>query len=366
MSAEPIEQPSPLDATANHLVPPATAILVHGTFARRARWCLPTSDFCTSLQRQLGGSVKFDIFNWSGFNLHRARIVAGERLAARIRRVASSSPGTKIVLIGHSHGGNVIRYAFRRPDVASLVSGVVTLATPFIAIAPRRYVVWLTSLTQAVAINALIASLLTVFIGAMSILLWTIFLAKLSVGTVKPFMRPIAILVLIPLAVSLFAGLRHLYVNRIGYWMSALERKLAKLQHEMVAEIAPPVIDGTPLLSIAVYQDEARLLLGSSSLLSEWTHKIISDEARNEFVVFFLLPPPVMYAIVQANAAILRLESLGTGNPRTAGWPSISLQVRADFTNDGVRIEMLHTCRSPIVNGKNGAAHAGRNETLQS
>lgn len=117
-----------------------TITLVHGTFARHAKWVRPTG----ALARALGALPKTRVraFCWSGRNREGDRIRAGQALHDELVELAARHPDALHHVIGHSHGGNVALYAMRRPDgeidPALHSVHVTTLSTPFITIERRR------------------------------------------------------------------------------------------------------------------------------------------------------------------------------------------------------------------------------------
>jgi hypothetical protein len=104
--------------------------LVHGTWARGARWAQEHAALPAAIRAKFG-EVIFHILEWSGRNNDSDRSIAASRLETKIRTVQASFPHAPIFLIGHSHGGNVCVRAANR--VRSL-AGLVTLATPFVHI----------------------------------------------------------------------------------------------------------------------------------------------------------------------------------------------------------------------------------------
>lgn len=84
-------------------------ILIHGSFAANSQWCSPRGNFFQELETQ---AKQFDQkvvpFSWSGKPNHTDIIHGAESLA----KVIDSYPeNEKVIIIGHSHGGNVINYA---------------------------------------------------------------------------------------------------------------------------------------------------------------------------------------------------------------------------------------------------------------
>lgn len=77
---------------------------------------------------------------------------AALKLRSDLRSAISEYPSAKHIVITHSHGGNVALYALKDRELRSRVGGVVTMATPFILVAPRRleWLAWITAIGAAV------------------------------------------------------------------------------------------------------------------------------------------------------------------------------------------------------------------------
>ena len=231
-------------------------ILVHGTWATNADWCKQDLEFCKLLQAGQDRQLTIKGFQWSGWNTHRARIRAGQELADKIIQASREHPTAKIVLIGHSHGGNVIRYALRYRGAASHVDSVITLATPFIHCEPRSPSAWLFTLAKAFAFEALLISSILAF-GLILFLFAELFGSlRLASSVISHFTN----LLIIPAIFAVFGALRWLYVNRIGWFLSSVEEKLVSSQIQLLREIDPPLVRNLPLLSVEVRADEARFL----------------------------------------------------------------------------------------------------------
>ena len=113
--------------------------LIHGTWARHAKWAKKDSPLVDAMESRIGGDVQIESFPWSGRNLHLVRRRAASNLQRRIRRISADNPGAKQFLIAHSHGGNVALYALTNPDVSGLVTRTICLSTPFILCRGRSF-----------------------------------------------------------------------------------------------------------------------------------------------------------------------------------------------------------------------------------
>jgi len=84
-------------------------ILVHGTFAINQDWYKPNSDFYIELEQQAKlQNQNLVPFSWAAENNYKSRLTAAEILA---KLILSYPENETIILIGHSHGGNVINLA---------------------------------------------------------------------------------------------------------------------------------------------------------------------------------------------------------------------------------------------------------------
>lgn len=106
-------------------------ILVHGTFARTARWVEPDSAFAQVASSTLP-AAEVRPFRWTGKNNHQARVNAGRELALFISELCIRYPFADLHLIGHSHGGNVILYALNQHPNANRITTTSFLGTPFL------------------------------------------------------------------------------------------------------------------------------------------------------------------------------------------------------------------------------------------
>jgi pimeloyl-ACP methyl ester carboxylesterase len=116
----------------------ATFILVHGTFARRADWSA-LKEGLIGAANSSNDEARFEQVSWTGSNRARARQIAAEQINSQVDEIRTRSASEKVFLIGHSHGGSAVAYFLKRyPEKALAISGCAFLATPFIAIRPRR------------------------------------------------------------------------------------------------------------------------------------------------------------------------------------------------------------------------------------
>ncbi len=84
-------------------------VLVHGSFSQNAAWYRPGGDFFESLRAQAAGlQQRLTSFAWSGIPDSNHIKSAGVDLAYYLLSLTDTQP---LVIIGHSHGGNVINCA---------------------------------------------------------------------------------------------------------------------------------------------------------------------------------------------------------------------------------------------------------------
>ena len=121
-------------------------IAVHGTFAGEANlekndkqaneeWWHEDHEFSKTFIKELqlkniDSTIDWKDFQWSGANKDKERLVASKELYQAIKKHTEKTSYDRIILIGHSHGGNIINLMLDEYD-QELDVEVYTLGTPF-------------------------------------------------------------------------------------------------------------------------------------------------------------------------------------------------------------------------------------------
>lgn len=117
-------------------------VLIHGTWSLEPAWTQTASPLATTIRRALSNNendIQFVHFRWSGRNTQYARDSATRQLVSWLNTNRSSDPGQRVVLVGHSYGGNIAIGAAAQLEASTPISKVVTLATPFIVTSKRSF-----------------------------------------------------------------------------------------------------------------------------------------------------------------------------------------------------------------------------------
>jgi hypothetical protein len=213
--------------------------LVHGTWADTRGWVAPGSVLRRELEARLG-SVVFREFPWSSAHTHAARTEAGVRLARFVRGGHAQYPEARHFIIGHSHGGIVALYAMRDTAADQVVSGIITLATPFVSARRRRFRPYVGAVTFLLIATPVVAGALV--LAAMwprqpALLIWMLGGVFLSVTADRPLSK----------------------------W---LIRVVRRWQADILAGLQPPTIDPSRLLILGSRGDEAHRWLRAWDVVS--------------------------------------------------------------------------------------------------
>lgn len=119
---------------------PQLVITVHGTGGgvpnpEHPYWWQPESSFCEQLRTDWGSPVDIHMFLWDGKNSEQSRREGGRELYKVVS--AAERAGRSYAIVGHSHGGSVIRCMLReaahdRRRLDGMMSWT-TVGTPFFA-----------------------------------------------------------------------------------------------------------------------------------------------------------------------------------------------------------------------------------------
>ncbi|MGY1631810.1 esterase/lipase family protein [Geodermatophilus sp. SYSU D01186] len=201
-------------------------------------------------------SIPVEVFKWSASNTHRARITAGEQLAAFLNEQHRRFPARLQVVIAHSHGGNVALYAVRQlqRDTADARVRVITLATPFIHVRARAVPAtmilgWLTIGALAVS-SSIMSALVGVWQGsALALSIGSLVLAAVFLSTISPVL--------------------------MSLWRSGWRFNIDKLPHvveqvrdQWIRDVQPPEVERADVLVIRAAGDEATGILTLGHFMS--------------------------------------------------------------------------------------------------
>jgi hypothetical protein len=228
--------------------PTSVLTLVHGTWARNAAWTEADSPLGEALKRGLQNDVKIERFEWSGKNSHRARSQAGRTLEQHILGFSKRYPGIDQFIIAHSHGGNVVLYALRNPDVRKQIRGTICLSTPFILCRSR-------DLDSASVFSLWVF----VFFGYLITVLWPI--GRLLPDESLSFHITIAVTILLYIYILILVGLRRLKPA----W---LQRGLSELLSDLSNSFRLPNLEPSELFVVRAPGDEASSGLAAIRLFS--------------------------------------------------------------------------------------------------
>ena len=227
-------------------IPRIVVVLVHGTFASQAPWTQEGSHFRSVLIAALH-NVHFDVFEWSSENSHTARFTAGQDLSARIHELRQRHPTSSLFVVAHSHGGNVALYALRNQECARCLTGLVTIATPFLHFRPRHLPREVAALIGVTFVNLVLAAPM----AAVTLLFSTGYALWIELYARYIFMLTVA----------------RSRIPLTAY--RQFRRWLAEAQNGILAK-APAAATDCPLLNLQVSFDEARAhlsILGSAAQL---------------------------------------------------------------------------------------------------
>lgn len=117
-------------------------IFVHGTrlFPRRSKrldWRDDTAPLPVAIRHANLGAVMMRHFDWSGVNSHHARVQASAEFRDWLLELVRQHQPRRLVVVAHSHGGNVVLYALRDEVLRHKVTDLVMIGVPIIRCEPR-------------------------------------------------------------------------------------------------------------------------------------------------------------------------------------------------------------------------------------
>jgi pimeloyl-ACP methyl ester carboxylesterase len=153
-------------------------VLVHGTFAKSATWVASNSDFARRLQAEIP-NAHIETFRWTGRNSEGSRCHAASELARFTSALRAKHSDSQIVVIGHSHGGNVAIGAYNSDGGPESIDKVVCLGTPFFRFRAREL---------KPAANVIAAGLIAIFCLVMLVNRTSMIFSSVMAPTMKMYM----------------------------------------------------------------------------------------------------------------------------------------------------------------------------------
>lgn len=116
-----------------------TVIAIHGTFAQGAPWTKTTSALSKKIRAGIekqGRTLAWHCLSWTGGNKVTDRNQAVALLHAALDTLLTSFPERPVILLAHSHGGNIALKA-AESFIQHQNLHIITMATPFLFAQPR-------------------------------------------------------------------------------------------------------------------------------------------------------------------------------------------------------------------------------------
>lgn len=269
--------------------PPKVALLVHGTWGGNSKWAKGEGELAAELAAI---SIPHETFTWSGRNSHAARLKASEDLAGSISRWEGE--GHEVVVVAHSHGGNVARSAIARlaspgaPADAQPRRLVVCIATPFF---------WITNDRPLMASRTLIIAILY--------FLLSFFVAILPFITIGAPLPP----PFVHWWATAMAGALALYlILRLVLMIYA--RKHGKAPLAELRELIDPESIPADVHIVATPSDEVALFFGAINFLSFATRSSIRIYAAVAAVLIAVFAVTSGSTAVQLPLALMAIVGL--------------------------------------------------------
>ncbi len=309
-------------------------VIVHGTWAHRdrssqarivnhdlakvnileerARWFEVGSRFLSMLHstlKKFGDVINLDSFIWSGQNSLSHREEASKMLAEHIEITHGKHPESNVLIIAHSHGGNVAVSALNKIQDLSYIH-TVTIGTPFLTIYPpsvprpkiSRLIMWWSSLCA-------LALLLNIF----------------SIASIE-WSGTIIFAAIFGCIISILSQFKTIKKNN-----GVIPGDVSRLTEITSSEC----LQGkeASLLILRAINDEAGALIGfaaSSSLFSKWlSDKCLAGLSYLPLIAF----PMAAIAVIFAYLGVIGADALLTGLPF---WLIIGLSVLLTITGFGI------------------------------
>ena len=264
--------------------PTRIVTIVHGTYARHAKWMQDGQRLPDALGEPDGTLLRR--FCWRGRNRHADRAEAAIELRAVLVDLTTRHPAAEHHVVAHSHGGNVVLDAVSGGGEALRGVTVTTLGTPFLSMKPRpvsKKVLAFATFVSVVFVANLVELLATErpFDSATD---W-IWLAYYGLWTLVAF-----------LAITFFATSASMYrrATDVGWWDLLRGRSVDSEAGRVTAR----PIDDERLFIVTAQGDEAAALLGAGQLASWILKKTLAGSGSRAtvwilglaFVLALLLP----------------------------------------------------------------------------
>ena len=310
----------------------------------RLRWYEPGSEFREQLASSLRESrIEFTtrLLTWDGRNSIKSRNDAAIALADEIGKLAKTND--PIVVIAHSHGGNVALRAVHLTGATSMANlKVVTLATPFVQIyadtSSGKKKMGSSMLKKGASLSFLDSSLMVAL--AVPFLLAVVIPAITYRDAMRALLQPV--IFIDPLVIAI--GAAAPFALFVGYQLSKLAQKwVANLEParsagpsredkpEFLKRISSYSLPQTPedwLLVLRGVDDEASLTLAAGSIGNRVAHFILGSALPFAQDKLAMLAVPAMIAYFVGRMA-------GSSG---AGWVSDVLVAAIEFGFAGIAL----------------------------